>query len=306
MTIRTYYTINGEIQSEDSDGVVVDFLTDALGSITATVDQTSTSTAKHRYKPYGEQLTTGTAFRMGWVGSLGYRPTGLTWATHYMRARSYGTKQGQWTTVDPMWPWQHQYVYVSGRPVTAVDPSGFAGDLGCRTISSWAVGCAYPQYHWRAEWMFTTAGPRAGVIVQHVTVKAGATGCDGDPGPVIIAEYWEAWNVRGSSFFCGKKPVTSIDTWTSDTGPMLCSKLATLMTSEACFFSGVQIYKGKDGWGDGKYSGCLPAKDTEPSFWPNRSNCLTRELVMAVTCCIGLGCPCDGKNELMYSVRGCK
>ncbi len=267
MTIRTYYTINGEIQSEDSDGVVVDFLTDALGSITATVDQTSTSTANHRYKPYGEQLTTGTAFRMGWVGSLGYRPTGLTGATHYMRARSYGTKQGQWTTVDPMWPWQHQYSYVSARPVNAVDPSGLA-ELRCRTAERFTTPCAKPNFLWRIQWSLfpDIIGPNLGVVIQRMSVRVGTAPCGDRLSLFPPFVYWEAWNVSGLNFY-GNGCQTAFDTWTMEEGKLdgKCQEGNIVMEGEACYFSGVQIQTGIGGWGTIKQAGCLHGHPNSPA-----------------------------------------
>ncbi len=229
MTIRTYYTINGEIQSEDSGGVVVDFLTDALGSITATVDQTSTSTAKHRYKPYGEQLTTGTAFRMGWVGSLGYRPTGLTWATHYMRARSYGTKQGQWTLVDELWPNEFPHEYANGSPAYSADPSGNAPVLS-RALSLEGPKGEYPQPgpcgSYQLAWRLSIAGSNSneeGWLIQHITASQPQTSCGGEIGDWSRAcgpngdpdrkDYYEAWRVKGNKIYIPYKKSATVWDW---------------------------------------------------------------------------------------------
>jgi hypothetical protein len=44
-----------------------------------------------------------------------------------VRARHYASQQGQWTSVDPLWPEERAYGYAAGSPTGATDPSG----LGC-------------------------------------------------------------------------------------------------------------------------------------------------------------------------------
>lgn len=63
---------------------------------------------------------------MGWIGALGYQPTSLSEASHYVVARHYASARGSWTSVDPTWPFEAAYAYVEGRFVTMVDPTGFA------------------------------------------------------------------------------------------------------------------------------------------------------------------------------------
>jgi hypothetical protein len=73
-----YYTVNDEIIGEHTLGQSrLDYVTDALGSVIARVDQTLTVQSTARYKPYGALLSqTGTQPKYGWVGSPGYRKTG--------------------------------------------------------------------------------------------------------------------------------------------------------------------------------------------------------------------------------------
>jgi RHS repeat-associated protein len=103
-----------------------DFLTDALGPVTAEVDQTgNTKTFDGRYKPYGGDLSsTGTRGSYGWIGKWGYRETGLSGSSHYVRARHYSNKSGNWTTRDPLFPRQRPMAYVTGKVLRATDPSG--------------------------------------------------------------------------------------------------------------------------------------------------------------------------------------
>ena len=74
MPVTNYLTVNGEIIGESTGGVRTDYLTDALGSVTATVDQSASVVNTYRYKPYGELLAktgTGSDPIFGWVGSQG-------------------------------------------------------------------------------------------------------------------------------------------------------------------------------------------------------------------------------------------
>lgn len=50
--------------------------------------------------------------------------TGHPHADVYIRRRIYSSLEGLWTTVDPLWPFQAAYSYVSQNPMTFIDPSG--------------------------------------------------------------------------------------------------------------------------------------------------------------------------------------
>src|SRR5206468_2154957 len=128
MPVTNFYTIDGQMIGYD-DGSQKDFLTDALGSVTAEVNQTgNTKTFDGRYKPYGGDLNSnGTRGSFGWVGTWGYRGTGLGCSTHYVRARMFSSLNGVWTTIDPQWPSQPKYIYAMNRPSAMVDPSGKKG-----------------------------------------------------------------------------------------------------------------------------------------------------------------------------------
>ncbi|MCH8274751.1 MAG: hypothetical protein IH851_08170 [Armatimonadetes bacterium] len=128
MAVTNYFTANGEIIGEETGGTQTDYLTDALGSVTATVDQNAAVVNTYRYKPYGAQLAkTGAgadpSFR--WIGARGYRQTGKEFSEAYVRARHYGTPTGVWTTKDRGRDRRiAPYSYVRGRVVTYVDKSG--------------------------------------------------------------------------------------------------------------------------------------------------------------------------------------
>src|SRR5579871_1642648 len=128
MPVTNYYTVNGNLIGEKTTGGTrTDYLTDALGNVTATLNQSGQVVNTYRYKPYGTQLAkTGAgadpAFR--WVGAQGYRQTGKKYSDVYVRARHYDSATGRWTTRAPLWPSQLAYVYVIDSPTTAVDATG--------------------------------------------------------------------------------------------------------------------------------------------------------------------------------------
>lgn len=128
MVSKSYLTINGKIHGEVSGGVATGYATDALGSVTATVDNSGNVANAYRYKPYGATLAkTGSSAdpKSQWVGGYGYRATGRTQSVSYVRARHYGQETGQWTTVDVLWPHQPGYNYAYSSPVGIIDPSGY-------------------------------------------------------------------------------------------------------------------------------------------------------------------------------------
>ena len=105
MPVTNYYSVEGEIIGEASGGVRTDYLTDALGSVTGTVNQSASVVNTYRYKPYGTTLAktgTGNDPIFGWVGSAGYAKTGKAHSEVYVRARHYSSASGRWTSKDPI------------------------------------------------------------------------------------------------------------------------------------------------------------------------------------------------------------
>ena len=135
---KRFYTMNSQMMAYDEGGVTKDFLTDHLGSITAEINQSQTRTYDTRYSAYGRNnWSTGTGCGFGWVGSYGYRETGLFHMSHYVRARHYSYLTGGWSTVDPLWPNESAYGYVGGTSTYSVDPSGTLPIMaGCGAASS--------------------------------------------------------------------------------------------------------------------------------------------------------------------------
>lgn len=127
MAVTNYYTIDGQIIGEATSGARTGYLPDALGSVTATVDESGTVINTYRYKPYGSQLSksgVGTDPKFQWVGQHGYRQTGLSHAGSYVRARHCSNQGATWISVDFHWPKVDAYQYADNNPLSKIDPSG--------------------------------------------------------------------------------------------------------------------------------------------------------------------------------------
>ena len=127
-TVRYTY-FDGELVSEDRDGVLHDYMVDAQGSVTGLVDSTQTVTDTFSYSPFGELVsrtgTTPTPFQ--YVGSKGYYKDSTTRTN--VRARNFNVNLGRWMTQDPIGfhggDW-NLYRYVGNSPTVWVDPSGLS------------------------------------------------------------------------------------------------------------------------------------------------------------------------------------
>ena len=131
-TVR-YTVLDGEIVSENRNGVIRDYVPDPLGSTVALLDNTQTITDTFSYFPSGTVAsrtgTTATPFQF--VGTKGYHAdaSGKT----YVRARVLEPQKGRWLTEDPIGfmgrDW-NLYRYVMDQPSNSSDPSGrFDGSL---------------------------------------------------------------------------------------------------------------------------------------------------------------------------------
>ncbi|ARU43082.1 hypothetical protein CCB81_02510 [Armatimonadetes bacterium Uphvl-Ar2] len=126
MPVVNYHTVNGQMVGQSTGTTFTQYLTDALGSVTATVNGKRV-TNTYRYKPYGERLAktgVGPDPNFQWTGDTGSRVTGRTWAEQYNQARHYGARQASWTSVDPIWPMSKSHIYVEGNPTSMTDPTG--------------------------------------------------------------------------------------------------------------------------------------------------------------------------------------
>jgi hypothetical protein len=123
----SYTTINGEIVSENRNGVPSDYIPDALGSTIALLSSQHQITDTWTYWPYGEVRThTGssvTPFTFG--GTVGYHSDVLGSFT-YVRASELRVSLTRWQRVDPLWPSERPFCYAKSTPVTLADPAGLS------------------------------------------------------------------------------------------------------------------------------------------------------------------------------------
>jgi RHS repeat-associated protein len=129
MGVTSYYSFGGEILGEETGGVRRDYLTDALGSVTATVTGAGVVENTYRYKPYGSILAktgTGSDPKFLWNGKWGYFKNGNTSSFTYVRARWYREMVSRWATKDKLGfvDGLNLYLYVGGNPISFYDRSG--------------------------------------------------------------------------------------------------------------------------------------------------------------------------------------
>jgi RHS repeat-associated protein len=149
MPITNYFSINGELIGEKvGTNARTDYLTDALGYVTATLNTSGAIVNTYRYKPDGAQLAktgAGADPTFRWVGNQGYRQTGKKYSDVYVRARHYDERGGRWTANDPLdlADGINVYAYARCTPTTFDDPSGTQSQkcLGERGPSPYCEQC---------------------------------------------------------------------------------------------------------------------------------------------------------------------
>jgi hypothetical protein len=101
MSITSYATVNGILVGESGPNGIVNYHTDALGSVTMTSDQNGSIQNQYRYSPAGAQNYFDGSYQVPqflWVGSLGYRHTGRIHSNTYLRARHYSSDDASWSS----------------------------------------------------------------------------------------------------------------------------------------------------------------------------------------------------------------
>ncbi len=151
MPVKNYDAVNGLIVGENTGGTQLDYLTDALGSVTATIDSTCTVKNTYRYKPYGDvYVKTGTDPdpKFMWNGSTTSRRTGLAYSGQYDFRRHYGAEQAGWTSIDRHWPVTLPYSYMHGHPTTHSERSFSTGGLTFSQVKPYPTDIAgYSEYY---------------------------------------------------------------------------------------------------------------------------------------------------------------
>lgn len=122
----SYYSMDGMIFAESTNGVMRNYGTDALGSVVETIVNVAVENT-YQYKPYGGLLAkTGTAPDPSflWNGGSGYRATRLPNSDSYVRRHHFSSISAQWTTTDLSWPIEPPFAYAGSSPTTRTDPWG--------------------------------------------------------------------------------------------------------------------------------------------------------------------------------------
>src|SRR5579863_8927319 len=197
---KTYYSVDGEILGERAaGGQRLDYLTDALGNVTATVNQSGQVVNTYKYKPYGALLQktgSGSDPSFQWVGSQGYRQTGKKYSDVYVRARHHDSTDGRWTTRDPLgrrgkgW---NLYRYAFS------DPTDYTDRYGLLAMKALYLYCPNVCSECQLAVQWTDIPKKTGWIIQHVKKVPAVTDCKGHPTDPQHGneanEFWEAWRV---------------------------------------------------------------------------------------------------------------
>lgn len=211
MAITFYDTVEGEMISERTSGVQTDYFNDPLGTPVCFLDDTPdrTEIGIFRAKPYGDTLyTNGFLTKFRWVGSRGYRNTGLAWSDYYMRARHYGSENSTLTTSSQ----SQRYNYLR-------NPTTTSNRIACNPEPQaiWATNtspetfmapnpCNCPNIQWKINWALLSDDPcySEGAVIQQgkFTIEQSSCSQDGKPSCQVTStiqnqNYWEAWPVRG-------------------------------------------------------------------------------------------------------------
>ncbi|MCH8273818.1 MAG: hypothetical protein IH851_03425 [Armatimonadetes bacterium] len=204
---KQYYTVNGRIIGEKTaGGSRVDYLTDALGNVTATVDQNAAVVKTYRYKPYGGLLAktgVGPDPKFRWVGAHGYRQTGKEFSDAYVRARHYSSRVATWTTPDTLSsePWHAPYRYVKQNPTSYVDPSGLQEKPPPRKWPGFKDNCkdSLPDpVRRQIEACMTKLCAAIGDPAKAAAIRA----CFGDLGGEYTIDCLDNWCKTGPAIFC--------------------------------------------------------------------------------------------------------
>jgi RHS repeat-associated protein len=143
----SFITANGRIRAEANASPLASqlYLPDALGTVTQTVDTTTSSNLiyRARHRAYGDRavaVVAGVPPQNQFVGSLGVRRTGRSHAQADMRARVHSLTEGRFITQAPLWAFlsgENRYGYANQNPASNVDPQGLWPGT--------SKGCCYEQ-----------------------------------------------------------------------------------------------------------------------------------------------------------------
>lgn len=128
MAFKSFYSVRSRLLGERSASSRIDYLNDAMASVTATTNASGGVLNTYRLKPYGGLLSnTGAAAnpRFNWAGQWGYRSSA---PGSYVRARHYSEKIAAWTSKERALH-AERYTYCRNNPTTRIDRSGLFSTL---------------------------------------------------------------------------------------------------------------------------------------------------------------------------------
>lgn len=183
MATTKYAAISGRLRAQESGGARLDYLTDAMGSVTATVNASQSVERTYRYKPFGAVLAhsgSGPEPRLLFDGSLGARAeVGNTY--------SYGETVRSTVLAISLPGINFPPLPKLPRPVSISQPYPFGYRI-CRG-AEWCILWHLPAGNWKGK----------GAIIMHVTTDYASADC----GQQLVSRqrsFYEAWEFEDGNF----------------------------------------------------------------------------------------------------------
>jgi RHS repeat-associated protein len=125
--VTTFSTVDAQILDSETGGSESLLVPDSLGSVVKVLDASGNQVYDAAYWPNGEIRDSNGVNDTPWgyAGTWGYHSD--TSRRLYIRARVFDPITAKWYTVDRWWIYTSNYVYVNGRPIYKIDPSGLIG-----------------------------------------------------------------------------------------------------------------------------------------------------------------------------------
>jgi RHS repeat-associated protein len=277
---------------------------DANWNVTALLDGTGAVVERYTYDPYG----TATVYDANWDVRTG----GSAYAWAYLhqggridkdtrlcdfRHRFYSPTLGRWATTDPLGPIisdKNLYRYVSGSPVSYLDPNG---QIGIQYLAPYFEAGNCGDFMWAAGFRLDGLSKKGGLIIQHITgeIRIDSCGCGGPlkPHERLDKDYWEAWFVTspidGKNVILPNKPRGGFeynDAFSWGATPYSSGEIK--VTGEAWFIedaplrgTGLELGKVPDA------GGLFSSWDRPKVDWINASPSKSRSITVSWNCCRG-------------------
>lgn len=154
------------------DGKANYYLTDALGSVVATADESGAKVNTYSYSPRGvTRAASSEKVSQPYRFAGGYQdPTGM----YHFAARYYDPNIGRFNSPDPSGMEKNPYLYAEGDPVNRIDPTGLW--TGWDTVATVMTGVALVAAIPTGGASLTVAGGVGLALAQTSFVAAAACG----------------------------------------------------------------------------------------------------------------------------------